>query len=445
VKRHDISAAFGFSVLALVLAVGSRAPLHAQPPAGQAPPAAVPGQTASQRYKNIQVLKDVPAEQLRLAMDYITASLGVGCDFCHVTGPGGAFDKDDKETKGRARDMMKMMAAINTEQFEGRQTIGCMSCHNGKMRPSRVPALAVEMTPEEAAAARAGRGGRGGPGGPGAPGGPGGPGGAPGAAPGPGGQGAPPAAGAPPAGGQAVAPGAQPGAGRGGGRGQPPPPPSETLDQVVAKYQQALGGKDAVAKPATRVLTGTVTTRDLQTSNVTVKETAAGGYRIDMATQPTATVRVVNGKAGWSSGGFNNQVRDLEGLQFQQAARLADFGLPTHLSDRYQSLAVSRYGNIDGKPTILVTGRPYEGVTEQLQFDRESGLLLRRSITTTTPLGPLPEQIDYSDYRDVNGVKVPFQVRYVTWNAVTTQKLTDVKFDAPVTDADFAKPAAPRQ
>ncbi|MEO7273834.1 MAG: hypothetical protein ABIX28_08475, partial [Vicinamibacterales bacterium] len=201
--------------------------------------------------------------------------------------------------------------------------------------------------------------------------------------------------------------------------------------------------KDALAKVKTRLLTGTVSTRDLQTSNITVKETAAGGYRIDIATPPNPTVRVVNGKAGWSSGGFNTQVRDLDGLQFQQAARLADFGLPLHLAERYQSLAVSRYAMIDGKPTILLTGRPYEGVTEQLQFDRESGLLLRRSITTTTPLGPLPEQIDYSDYRDVNGVKVPFQVRYVTWSAVTAQKLTAVTFDAPVTEADFAKPAAP--
>src|SRR3954470_18848464 len=121
--------------------------LYAQPPQ---PPAAVPGQTAVQRYKNVQVLKDVPAEQLPLAMQYITASLGVGCDFCHVTGPGGGFDKDDKEPKGRAREMMKMMAAINTDQFEGRQAIGFMSCHNGKTRPSRVRALAVEMTPEEA-------------------------------------------------------------------------------------------------------------------------------------------------------------------------------------------------------------------------------------------------------------------------------------------------------
>ena len=153
---------------------------------------------------------------------------------------------------------------------------------------------------------------------------------------------------------------------------------------------------------------------------------------------------MVNGKTGWSSGGFNNQVRDLEGLPFQQAARLADFALALHLPERYEALTVSRYGNIDGKPTIIATGRPFPGVTEQLHFDRESGLLLRRSVTTATPLGPLPEQIDYSDYRDVSGVKVPFMVRYVTWNAVTSEKLSDVTFNTPVGDDQFAKPAGAR-
>jgi hypothetical protein len=210
---------------------------------------------------------------------------------------------------------------------------------------------------------------------------------------------------------------------------------------VLAKYQQALGGKDALARGTTRTVTGTITTRDLQTSNFTARETAAGAYRIDIASQPNPTIRVVDGTSGWSSGGFNNMVRDLEGLQLQQAARLADFGLPLHLQERYQAAAVTRYGNVDGKPSIIVSGRPYPGVTEQLQFDRETGLLLRRSISTGTPLGPLPEQIDYSDYRDVNGVKVPFTVRHATWNAVTTEKLSQVTFNTPVAREDFAKPA----
>jgi hypothetical protein len=429
------------AVVGLILpaAVGLRA--TPQAPA-QAPAPPIPGQTAAQRYKNVQILKDVPAEQLPLAMQYITASLGVGCDFCHVTGPGGAFDKDDKEPKQRAREMMKMLTAINNEQFEGRQTVGCMSCHNGHMRPSRTPGLAVEMTPEEAAAARAGRGARGGPGGAGGPAGAGlgGPGGTAPAA----GQGAPPPGG-PPSASAAGAPGPEAGQGRGGrGGGRGGPPPSETLEQVISKYQAALGGKDALAKATTRVLTGTVTTRDLQISNLTVKETDSGRYRIDIASQPSATIRVVNGKTGWSQGGFNNMVRDLEGLGFQQAARLADLGVPLHLPERYEALAVSRYGNVDGKATIVLSGRPYPGVTEQLQFERDSGLLLRRTITTSTPLGPLPEQIDYSDYREVGGIKVPFLIRYVTWRDVTTEKLSDVTFNVAFADEEFAKPAGAR-
>jgi hypothetical protein len=124
--------------------------------------------------------------------------------------------------------------------------------------------------------------------------------------------------------------------------------------------------------------------------------------------------------------------------------RLADFSLPLRLQDRYQALAVNKaYDTIDGKQVVVLTGRPYPDVTEQLSFDRESGLLLRRSILTTgVRLMNLPEQIDYSDYRDVNGITLPFTVRHATWNAVTTEKFTDVKINAPVLDEVFAKPAS---
>ena len=66
--------------------------------------------------------------------------------------------------------------------------------------------------------------------------------------------------------------------------------------------------------------------------------------------------------------------------------------------------------------------------------------LLDRRVLPRTPLGQLPEQIDYSDYRDVNGVKVPFLVRYATWQNLQTEKFIDVKINAPVDDALFAKP-----
>ncbi|NUR56262.1 MAG: c-type cytochrome, partial [Acidobacteria bacterium] len=123
------------------------APSPASPPQG-APPAATPppqgggrgfqpqrpprpGETAAEYYKNIKVLKDVPAEQLPVSMRFIAASLGVGCDFCHVTGPQGGFDRDDKKPKETARKMLRMVETINTQQFEGRQQVNCTTCHHG--------------------------------------------------------------------------------------------------------------------------------------------------------------------------------------------------------------------------------------------------------------------------------------------------------------------------
>lgn len=411
---------------ALVFGIGLSA--QQTPPAPQAPAAAVPqGPAAAEKYKNIQVLK-IPAAQLVSSMDYISASLGVQCRFCHVMTPEGVwqFDKDDSKNKVTARKMIQMVEKINGSGYD--ITLTCASCHHGRNQPERTPPLALQMTPDQAAAAarQPQRGGQ-----PGAPPGP-------GAAPG---QGAPPppgAAGAPPAPGAAGAPPAPGPGGAPQGRGGPPRP-SETIDQVVDKYVEALGGQAAIAQAKTRVMLGTATSRDLQTNAITVKETVSGDYRVDLDTKPAPTIRVSTGKGAWVQA-FGN-VHDLEGIQGAQVARLTDFGLPLNLKQRYTTLTVGRYGNIDGTDTIIVAGRPTPDVIEQLQFDRKTGLLLRRTIQTRTPLGGLVEQVDYSDYRAVTGgPKTPFEVRYTTWNQMTTEKFTDVRINAPVDDAMFAKP-----
>jgi len=88
--------------------------------------------TAEQVYKNIQVLKGVPADQLIPAMQFITASLGVQCDFCHLEN---AFEKDDKETKQTARKMIRMMFAINKDNFDDHREVTCYACHRGAHKP----------------------------------------------------------------------------------------------------------------------------------------------------------------------------------------------------------------------------------------------------------------------------------------------------------------------
>jgi hypothetical protein len=89
---------------------------------------------AEDQFKNIQVLKGIPADQVFPTMQFITASLGVECEFCHVQN---AFEKDEKKTKETARKMMEMMFAINKDNFEGHRQVTCYSCHRGNANPDR--------------------------------------------------------------------------------------------------------------------------------------------------------------------------------------------------------------------------------------------------------------------------------------------------------------------
>src|SRR3984957_15647981 len=136
------------SVLAVALAAALLA-AHAQnPPQAIAPQTGAPAapKTASQHFKNIQVVKEVPADQQIPAMQFITASLGVDCEYCHVEH---AFDKDDKKPKVMARKMMEMMITINSENFESHRMVTCYTCHQGGAHPVSIPVIAEhENKPE---------------------------------------------------------------------------------------------------------------------------------------------------------------------------------------------------------------------------------------------------------------------------------------------------------
>jgi photosynthetic reaction center cytochrome c subunit len=383
------------AVFAAAVGVGAQGgPPQAPPP----PPK--PGQLAPDYFKNIKVLKNTPADQLRTQMEYFTASLGVQCNFCHVQGQ---FDSDDNPHKDRARKMMAMVDRFN-DNTSNDITLTCATCHHGHAPPERTPTLAEPMTQAEADAAAAARAARGAGGGPGR--GPGGPGG--------------------------------PGRGQRGGAPTPPPKPTETADAVIAKYVQALGGQSALAQAKTRVLEGTQTTRDLQTMPIKVQEKVTGEYRIDVASTPNPSYRVSTPEGAWATG-FGPNPRQLEGVQAAQVARPSDFGLGLNARTIYSSFEVRRYDTIDGKKAIMVNAQRGPIVTEQLYFDADSGLLLRRVVLTKTAYGNLLEQVDYSDYKEAGGIKIPFTIRHDTWNQVTTEKFVDAKVNAQIDDALFAK------
>lgn len=102
----------------------------------------VTAQTAEQKYKNIQLFKGIPAAELDPTMAFISGSLGVRCNFCHVTS---AFEKDDKPTKVAARKMIQMVFDLNKGSFNGDSAVSCFTCHRGKSKPVSVPAVGQNL------------------------------------------------------------------------------------------------------------------------------------------------------------------------------------------------------------------------------------------------------------------------------------------------------------
>jgi hypothetical protein len=340
----------------------------------QAAPAAP---LAPDKYKNIQVLTDVPADRFLSAMDYIAASTGFACTDCHVQDAATAWapEKDDKRTKQRAREMIKMVKGINAADFG--VVVGCATCHQGRNRPAPLQ-VAHPTAFDDGIQAPAGS------------------------------------------------------AAAGGTARQAP-----SADDIVARYVEALGGRAALERVKSRVMTGTATTRTGRSLHITIEQ-RSNAYRETAGAAPAAQViRGFDGTVAWMNAG--GQTTDL--LVFEQTVRVSDVVLALGLKDRYRTLQPAPPTRIDNRDVNVLRGGA-DGVTEMLYFDASSGLLVRRAITTPTPLGPLPWQVEYADYRDVAGVKMPFQITRSNWTASDTLTFAEITTNVEIDGARFARPAA---
>src|SRR6202050_2940875 len=139
--KRQLALTFGVIAFLVVGGVVIEVAKAQSPASAQALGTASAPKKAEEQYRNIQVLKGIPADQLIPTMQFVTASLGVECDFCHVQG---AFDKDDKKPKQTARKMMEMMFAINKDNFNGHREVTCYSCHRGNTDPVAIPVVMTE-------------------------------------------------------------------------------------------------------------------------------------------------------------------------------------------------------------------------------------------------------------------------------------------------------------
>ena len=141
------AAKVALALTALALGVSARAGLWAD-----AAHAARQEQTVEQTRKNTQVLKGLPESQLFPLMNFMSASLGVRCDYCHVNEGGDkwVWESDAKPEKVTARRMMLMQIEINRGNRDILGTSGtavtCFTCHRGQTRPANSPTLPILPT-----------------------------------------------------------------------------------------------------------------------------------------------------------------------------------------------------------------------------------------------------------------------------------------------------------
>jgi photosynthetic reaction center cytochrome c subunit len=338
---------------------------------------------AEEQFKNIQVLKGIPAEQLIPTMQFITASLGVECDFCHVQG---AFEKDDKKTKQTARKMMEMMIAINADNFDRQREVTCYTCHRGNANPVGMPPVMVEEAKN---------------------------------------MGMPHGADDPSKEKEEATKSSGPAA-----------------DQLLDKYLQASGGAAAIDKITSRVMKGTIEVGGKSMPiDIYAKDPE---MRISYTHLPEGdSVTAFNGHEGWL-GMSGRPLREMHGPDLDGAAIDADLHFPAHLKQMFSKVEL-RVGTekIGDHETYAVVGQREGKTPIEMYFDEQTGLLVRLVRFGETALGRLPTQIDYADYRESGGVKIPFRWTLARPGGRFTIQLSEAKENVPVDDAKFVKPPAP--
>ena len=137
------------AVIAFVVAVSSVRVGLVEARGARQSPTIQRGKTAGETFKNIQVFTDLPESQLNDTMFFMKGSLGVSCTHCHVDYD--HLERDDKPAKHVARDMIRMVRALNESNFGGRNVITCNTCHRGQVRPSASLSFAPIVGPRPAA------------------------------------------------------------------------------------------------------------------------------------------------------------------------------------------------------------------------------------------------------------------------------------------------------
>jgi len=219
--------------------------------------------------------------------------------------------------------------------------------------------------------------------------------------------------------------------------------PLPTIDRVLDKYIEALGGKEALEKITSRQAKGSF---DLPAMG-------ANGTLTMVAKAPNKSAMTIDipgfgviqmafdGTVGWENNPMVG-MRDLVGKELAARKRDSTFNGELKYKELYQKIEVKGKEKVAEKDAYVVEATPAEGSAEKMYFDAQSGLLVRHDAERESPQGSALVETYFEDYRDVDGVKVPFTLKQVMPQFTIQIKFDEVKHNVEIEDAKFAKPAA---
>jgi photosynthetic reaction center cytochrome c subunit len=346
------------------------------------------GKKAGEAFKNVttSTLKELSVDDFVASMGLISANLGLDCADCH---PGAGTDQADFVTdtprKRTTRRMVEMVTAINRTNFGGVQRVTCWTCHHGRITPATTLALDAwydAPNPELDDLVRQDTG-------------------------------------------------------------------APSADQVLDKYIQAVGGAQRLASLTSFIATGTaVAYGDLGGTAEFIIFAKTPNQRTALITYKDHPERGTSswsfdGRTGWMKtprgllGEYELIGSELDGIRLE--AQLAFPGQIKQALDNWRGAAIRSIGDRD---FLAVQGSGPRGFLATLYFDPATGLLSRMVRYGPSPIGRMPTQIDYGDYRDVGGIRFPFEYKFTWLDGRYTAKVNEVKANVAVDAARFGKPSA---
>ena len=358
--------------------------------AAQTGPAAAPVKapvTSGAFYKNVttSTLKGLTPSDFLGAMGVMTAALGYDCSNCHPGAGTDAMDwvTDSNPKKKTARKMVEMVAAINRQNFGGVQVVTCWTCHHGLDLPTTSIALDKlygEPNEERRDVVEI-------------------------------------------------------------ATGEP------SASQILNQYVQAMGGAEKLAAIKSFVATGHSEGYGGLGGNAAFQIFAQApdrrGMWIHFPEHPDRGISAwtYDGNTGWigSPRGYLKEY-ELTGNDLAGAKLDSVLAFPAQIKSAFPNWRVGNEEILQDRDVYVVQGSAPGGLLGTFYFDKDSHLLVRYVRQTPSPVGRVSIQQDFSDYREVNGVKFPFKYSFLWLDGRFTAIIGDVKVNVPVDAAKFAKP-----